>query len=207
VELSERFAITDRDLGACGSPDALAQRLLAAWDEPERAYHDREHLRSCLELFDELRDLAQRPAEVEMAIWFHDAVYDVRALDNEERSARWAQRELHPIVGEEVAARVAELVRSTKHATGLEPRGDARVLSDVDLAVLRFPPDEFDSYERAVRREYAWVEEAQWRAARSAVLSELLARETLFHTVPMRARFEVPARQNLRRALAELCDG
>ena len=71
------------------APEGLMQRLMDAWAEPQRHYHSLQHLRECLALLEPALDLAQHPGEVELALWFHDAVYDPQGKDNESRSADW----------------------------------------------------------------------------------------------------------------------
>ena len=65
------------------APAGLLDALLAAWREPQRHYHTLQHLEECLDHFDSARTLGEHAAEVELALWFHDAVYDVQAHDNE----------------------------------------------------------------------------------------------------------------------------
>ena len=68
-------------------PLGLYEQLLQAYSEPQRHYHTLQHLAECLQLQSESAHLAQHPAEIAIALWFHDAVYDVKAHDNEARSA------------------------------------------------------------------------------------------------------------------------
>src|SRR5262245_55273182 len=81
-------------IGARGDDAGLFDQLIARHSEPHRAYHTVQHLGECIALFESSADLAQHPAEVEMGLWFHDAIYEVRAHDNEARSAAWAQAAL-----------------------------------------------------------------------------------------------------------------
>jgi predicted metal-dependent HD superfamily phosphohydrolase len=81
-------------LGASSNGTALMQRLVSAYEEPHRKYHTVQHLSECLSLCEQHLDLAVEPSEVEIALWFHDAIYDIKASDNEARSADWAQSEL-----------------------------------------------------------------------------------------------------------------
>ena len=73
-----------------GDPDGIALRdaLLACYAEPQRRYHTQQHLEECLALLEQVRDLAEHPEEVEMALWFHDAIYDVKGSGNEELADR-----------------------------------------------------------------------------------------------------------------------
>jgi predicted metal-dependent HD superfamily phosphohydrolase len=207
MELRERFVALVRRLGGSDDARAEADALLAAWAEPARAYHGTAHLVDCLARLDELAVAATGAGGVdpiEAALWYHDAVYDPRADDNEERSAAWAERALAGLgIAPEVAAEVARLVRLTRHA---EPATDeaGRLVCDIDLSVLGRPPAEFDAYDAAIRAEYAWVPEGTFREGRRRVLRALLARDPLYGTEHFRRRYEAPARANLRRALTRL---
>jgi predicted metal-dependent HD superfamily phosphohydrolase len=202
--LRDRFRSLTLRLGATTDSGALADDLLTAWAAPGRVYHDVRHLEDCLARLDELSLPALTRDRVEAAIWFHDAVYDSRAADNEDRSARWAVESL-PALGldPELAADVARLVHLTRdHAPAADEAG--RLLCDIDLSILGRPSAEFDTYEQRVRAEYAWVPEAAYRVGRRRVLSAFLQRDPLFQTEPFRQRFESSARANLQRALAAL---
>jgi predicted metal-dependent HD superfamily phosphohydrolase len=190
-----------RKLGA-QADEALFQRLVAAYSEPHRHYHTLQHLRECLEMFASVRQLAQRPAEAELALWFHDAVYDPTRADNEERSAGWARQSvLDAGLTQDVAARVHAMVMATKHAE-VPQDADTQLLVDVDLAILGAAPQRFDESDAQVRREYAHVPEADFRPGRTRVLRGFLQRPRIYATELFRRRFEAQARENLARAIA-----
>jgi predicted metal-dependent HD superfamily phosphohydrolase len=206
-DLSRRFGELLHRLGASADPRPLTDAVLAAWGAPDRRYHNLDHLRDCLaELDGSPEDGADRH-RVEAALWFHDAIYDPRAGDNEALSAEWARRALSELgVPSAVADDVARLVELTRH-TGPAPDPSGRLLCDIDLAILGREPDAFDTYDRHIREEYAWVPESDFRAARAAVLTGLLARAPLYQTEHFRRRYETVARTNLERALKTLRRG
>lgn len=178
--------------------------LLAAWSEPQRHYHDLRHLAECLARWAALRGQAEHPGEVALAIWYHDAVYDPQAQDNERRSADWALRVLRAAGGSEAAAqRVDALIMATCHDAPART-ADERLLIDIDLAVLGAPTERFDTYDRDVRLEYAWVPEALYRQKRREVLLQFLQRERLYQTPPAHEALEAQARINLAAAVARL---
>ena len=205
MTLTDRFVSVWRELGGLGDDRDLAARLLTAYGEPHRAYHTVEHLRACLELLDQTRDAAERLAEVEAALWFHDAVYNPRAHDNEARSASWARSALTAGgVAEEIVTRVARLVMATAHDVQCAISPDAALVVDIDLAILGAEPGAFDRYEKAVRAEYSWVDDDAWRQGRAAMVEGFLRRETIYRTPTLFRRLEANARKNLRRSLARL---
>jgi predicted metal-dependent HD superfamily phosphohydrolase len=207
TELSRRFSELLRRLGASGDPQPLTDAVLAAWAEPARRYHSLDHLRDCLAELDRApADGADRD-RVEAALWFHDAIYDPRAGDNEARSAEWSHRAMAELgVPSAVADDVARLVRLTGHA-GPTPDPSGRLLCDIDLAILGREPEAFETYDRHIREEYAWVPEPAFRAARIGVLTGLLARGPLYQTEHFRRRYETVARTNLGRVLERLRQG
>lgn len=184
--------------------DRVLASLLTRWAEPHRRYHTLQHLRECLALSENTRALAQRPGEVAIAVWFHDAIYDTSRHDNEMRSADWAREVLLEAgATSECAARVHALIMATCHGE-MPVLPDAKLLVDIDLAILGAAPARFDEYERQIRAEYGFVPEARFRAKRAEILRGFLGRPVLFSTPVHAARLDAPARANLARALAAL---
>ncbi|MER8462577.1 hypothetical protein [Mesorhizobium sp. M1396] len=192
--------------------DALKSELSALYRGPGRYYHNLAHIEAMLALAGDYRAALGDPGAVEAAIWFHDAIYDSKAKDNEARSADLAEKKLAGRADPSRLNRISAMIVAT--ATHQVPpfdvatsTRDASLFLDMDLAILGAAPDAFDAYERAVRREYQWVEEPMWRAGRSAVLKNFLARPHIFHTEEFRQRFEQQARENMTRSLAALTTG
>ena len=198
--LAARWATLWRDAGGSGDGATLGDALIAAWSRPDRAYHTVDHLAACLDHLDRDRALARDPAALGLGLWFHDAVYDPRAGDNELRSAQLARSAL-AVLCPALAERVAVLVLATRH-DGAPTDDDARLLVDIDLAILGADDVEYAAYEQAVRREYAWVAEADFRVGRARILRGFLARPSIYATAVYRQRFAVRARANLMRAVA-----
>ncbi len=182
----------------------MFKSLLAAYREPHRKYHNDVHIDACLLEFATARHLAHHPDEVELAIWFHDAIYDTRAKDNEERSAAWLVTELDKAAARRgIISRVRDLILATKHDQLLADH-DQQLMTDTDLAILGKPPEEFDQYDRQIHEEYSWVEDSLYRSGRQAVLQHFLHRSTIYGTDYFRERYESQARLNLQRAIALL---
>lgn len=195
---------TWRRLGAQTADEALYHALVACYGEPHRAYHTLRHLEECLTHFAALQSFAIHPAELELALWFHDAIYDVKRHDNEARSADWAVACMRQAnLDEAAAARVHSLILATRHQ--VLPSGvDAEILVDVDLSILAAPAPRFDEYERQVREEYRHVPQALFSLKRKQILEEFLARPRIFMTPLFFERHEERARLNLVRSLRRL---
>ena len=183
--------------GASGDPEPEWLALSARYAESHRAYHTIAHIAHCLDELEEVRGLAADPLAVEMALWYHDAVYDPRATDNEARSAELARRAAEAMgLARERGDRAAALILvSTHRALAEDP--DARLFADIDLSILGSPSAIFAKYERQVRVEYAWVPEPAFRAARSAILKSFLERPSIYATPHFGKKYESMARLNL----------
>jgi predicted metal-dependent HD superfamily phosphohydrolase len=178
--------------------------LVAAWSEPHRRYHDLGHLAAVLGLVGELGGAAADPDAVQLAAWYHDAVYDPERTDNEQVSAERARAGLRGLVPDERIDEVARLVLLT---AGHDPEPDdanGAVLSDADLAVLAGPPDTYAAYASAVRAEYGHLSDAEFTAGRIAVLERLLALPTLYRLPAVTDEWTPRARANLTAELTLL---
>ncbi len=137
-----------------------------------------------------------------MALWFHDAIYDVKALDNEERSVIWAVDELkyHGVATDRLS-RIYELILATKHAA--LPKGDdQKMLVDIDLSIFGANESRFDEYEHQVRNEYSYVPGFIYRRKRKQILKEFLSRNPIYSTSQLRKRFEARARKNIEKSIS-----
>ena len=179
--------------------------MIGHYRDEARAYHTVRHLQACLGHLDEVRRRLRQPDEVEAALWFHDAIYDPHAADNEERSADLADELLGPAgVPTEYLVEIRRLVLATGHRGSADPQDDAAAITDIDLTILGADRGRFDEYEADIRREYAFVPDDQFRRRRREILEAFLARPAIYATPWFRERLEARARENLARSIAAL---
>lgn len=199
----ERWNGLMRSLGLPAS-EATFRALDTAYREPHRQYHTTQHIDDCLAQFDLLRTQADHPDTIELALWFHDAVYLPYKSGNEEKSAEWASRFLEA-AGADAATivRVRDLILATRHEVVATDR-DTAILIDVDLSVLGADRDRYDAFEKNVRREYRWVPRPLYRRERRKILESFLQRERIFMTDDFCRRYESTARENIARAIHAL---
>jgi predicted metal-dependent HD superfamily phosphohydrolase len=185
----------------CGAVfEVIAQR----YGEPHRFYHGIAHVESLLKLLhDDFPALGKDRAAVELALWFHDVVYDPRANDNEEQSAALMRSVIGKTLSPELERKVSAFILATKH-DGPVADPDAQLVVDIDLSTLGASPEDFHRNSEFIRKEYFWVPEAEYREHRKATLQRFLAQSPLYHHLPVRRRFEAAAKRNLTEALAEL---
>ena len=198
----DNLKATHQGLGIEYDPE-IFQALARAYAEPSRHYHNQSHVAELLKQFAPVRHLARSPQEIEIAIWFHDAVYDTRKSDNEEQSAEWARTHLTNAGAESSAIqRVVDMIIATK--THQSENKDALLLLDIDLGILGAPPPVFERYDEAIRKEYHWVPDETYRAGRLQVLAGFNERERIYRTDHFHDRLEAAARANLQRKIEAL---
>lgn len=198
-----------RLLGGFGVPvaDAYApfDRLVEAYSEPHRHYHTLEHLGEMFRVVGRLAGVITEMPTVQLAVWYHDIVYNSRASDNEELSADRAERDLAEFgVSDTVSATVRQLILATKHAAEVPHTPDAAAFLDADLAILGASEARYARYADDVRKEYLWVPEDRYRAGRAAVLAGFLARARIYRTGVMFEEGEYSARRNVAGEIARL---
>ena len=176
----------------------LLLELTRRYSEPHRHYHGLVHVASMLEAGRAL-DLSEDQV---LAIWFHDAVYEVPGPDNEERSAQLATERLTAAgLASERVARIANIVRDTR--THVPTCDASRAVIDLDLASLALPRSAFEANGAKIRAEWPHVSEEDFAAGRLAFMEDFLARERLYWT-DWGAPLEERARRNLEQDVALL---
>jgi predicted metal-dependent HD superfamily phosphohydrolase len=211
--------------GVVGCAQDDAQRFAALWDRcvpsppardgtdvyaeletryaaPYRHFHNLAHIRECVRRVDEVAPLLVDPDAVELALWFHDVVYDVGTCTNERRSAEMFLT-LSSGARFRFRYRVCGLIMATRHARSVDGN-DRRFIVDIDLAGFGAPWDEFMRNGACLRAESAALSDEQYHAGQLAFLQRLQRRDRLFATDYFRDRYEAVARENLRRVLEQL---
>lgn len=168
-----------------------------------RHYHTAEHIAALLRHLDARRDLAARPDRIELALWFHDAVYKPRSKTNEADSADLARESLAGHLPKQDLDWIDRAIRLTAdHGDTDDP--DTALMLDLDLSVLAATPEVYDDYTVRIRREYRWVPGPLFRSGRAKVLRHFLAMPRIYKTDALAAEWEGRARQNLARELVTL---
>jgi predicted metal-dependent HD superfamily phosphohydrolase len=209
--LSEKLAASWQQLTAPFTPDealrrAALQQLAAAYEAPGRHYHTLTHIQALLEAVHEAPTPLHDAEVVQLAVWFHDAVYSPLRSDNEERSAVLAREFLtQTTLAPDRISRVVLLIERTKDHTQPQPDDpDLHFFLDADLQILGAPPAEYEQYAHQIRQEYRLVPGPLYRRGRRAVLQNMLAAATLYCTEYFQNKLDARARQNLQRELDDL---
>lgn len=178
--------------------------LKRRYSEKHRKYHNFSHIADCLRHLDRIKDHLAQPRPVELALWFHDVIYNTKSKRNEEKSAEMATRELSKLgLDREGINQVSSMVLVTKHP-GNPGSEDEKYVLDIDLAVLGSSPEVFLEYESNIRREYKWVPGFVYKRQRSEILESFLSRDRIYQTDYFYNQREEAARRNIRNSLNDL---
>ncbi|GAA4377739.1 hypothetical protein [Hymenobacter koreensis] len=189
--------------------EAAWQRIQRDYSGVGRHYHALSHLQAMFAVLDTHPETAAAPDPVvlELAVWFHDIVYQPLRSDNESRSADCARQLLQTTtLTASQHTRLNRLIRRTQHHATTEPDDalDTALLLDADLWVLGASPEAYQQYARQIRQEYLIVPGFLYRPGRRKVLQQLLDAPQLYRTGFAREQREAAARENLAAELAEL---
>jgi pantetheine-phosphate adenylyltransferase len=191
-------------IGAQGGSKEVYDKLKGLYSEPHRAYHDMMHIADCLEEFEPARRLAEKPDEIEMAIWTHDAIYDTHRKDNEERSAELAIKILRDAkLSNSFINGVKENVLASKHDV-FPTDNDTRLFTSIDLVPLGKPTQFFKENEGNIREEFSWAPDEQYRIGRKEFVQRFMERPSIYPHEYFKEKYERRAVRNLESLIKKL---
>lgn len=180
------------------------QSLLDAYSQKHRRYHTGEHISATLRHLDAVADLADHTFEIEVALWFHDAIYKPFSAKNELDSADWAAKFLsNNGVSPDRISRVHRLIMATVHTAEIQS-GDQQLMVDIDLSILGVPSAVYAQFEKNVRYEYRLVPYFLYKKKRKEILASFLARDKIYQSDYFFETCEAQARVNLAAAIDAL---
>lgn len=180
------------------------ESLCNAYSEKHRFYHTTKHIDAMLRHFDVTAELADKPQELELAIWFHDAIYKPLSSTNELDSANWATEFLTANhYNPDGIERIHRLIMATLHNVAVD-QNDAKLLVDIDLSILGAPADIYDEFEQNIRKEYKLVPSLIYRRKRKELLESFLQKDSIYNLDYFKNHYEKAARTNIQRAIERL---
>ena len=195
-----------RFLGLCQALDLPSnqakknyQELYNLYTDSNRHYHNLVHILNFLNLLDKYKASIEEPLLFELAIWYHDAIYDAKAKDNELQSARLAQKLFVKCLDEACLSQINDLIMSTEGHFPRRESQDVYLFLDFDLSILAAEPSIYNLYSTAIWQEYkiAYIK-LLYNIGRKKVLKNFLAREKIYFSPIFFTTYEAKARQNIR---------
>lgn len=190
------------------------KRLVDAYTEPHRRYHNLVHIINVIRAVDTLigswTTPAISPADRDLiliAAWFHDVVYDPKRNNNEAESAEVARQFLVDIPRHDLIDTIVSLVMATRYPSAMPANNLAPILRDADLSPLAFPRTAFMADARDIRQEYAHLSDEEWLKGRLAFGQMLLDQPQIYATEFGRQQWEPIARANLGEMVHTLSGG
>jgi predicted metal-dependent HD superfamily phosphohydrolase len=199
VTLWSRSAIAD-----ITPVDAVWHEIESRHGEFHRHYHTLAHIGHCLTQIDSLDQATPHRDAIELAIWFHDVIFDIGSKDNEERSMAFFREQSRDRLPSPLVEHVSGLILATRHMA-LEDDPTARYVVDVDLSSFGLPWAAFLKDSMALRMEDVLLDDAPYYTAKQSFLEGLLARPRMYQTDHFYERHETQARANISRYLKEYC--
>lgn len=175
------------------------------YSEKHRFYHNLNHIKFLLALFEEFGGNIRDKSAVFFSIWFHDAIYGPRKSDNEKQSAKMAVEHLKRLfTSKDKISKIEKIILATEKHSAEDLDADGKIFLDFDLAILGADDGVYNKYAKAIRKEYAFVSDEDYKTGRKTVLQNFRRRDLIFFTGVLRERFETKARQNIEREISEL---
>lgn len=182
----------------------IYQLLIDAYHEEQRVYHSQQHIEDCLELFDVIKNQLDYPDSVELAIWFHDAIYKINSPDNEQLSADLFMQLSEGILLPSLRHRVYQHIIATVHNGSEMLEHDSRYMVDIDLSSFGMPWEKFLRNSRAVRQEMRHIPDEEYYSRQCAFQQSLLKHGRFYQTDYFFKHYEQSALNNIADYYVEL---
>ena len=183
--------------GSTDNSHDLYQKLIQAYNEPGRFYHTLQHIEVCLGLFEDVKEIAKNPDALALSIWFHDAIYNPGARDNEQRSADWFMAESKDIFDDNLRQTVYANIMATLHCDIEIEDQDVQLMIDIDLSSFGMPWAVFLRDSENVRKELPHLSDTEFYPKQCAFSQRLLEKSRFYQSDYFYQHYENQVRKNL----------
>ena len=198
--MQSRFDNLCRQLGV-SSEDLIGwrQKLFDQYNQSNRYYHNLVHIYNFIKVFEQHPTVIRQPLWFEVAIWWHDAIYDAQRKDNEQKSAQWAVDCWGDYLEEEALAYIKLLIDSTEKHLPLEDNIDVYYFLDMDLSVLATESTTYITYTNYIAKEYQlYYPKLLYKMGRKKAMRQFFNRSRLYYTSFFYENYENQAKSNIK---------
>ena len=184
-----------------GADEYFMSVILEVYTEG-RYYHNLKHITYMLSNMDDFKLSKKEKAKLELAIWFHDFVYNSKRTDNEEKSA-----EVFEVFAKKIGIRenhikeIKDLILDTKHKV-IPKTKLGKIICDLDLRGMS--EDTQPKNTLKIRKEYSHLSDKEFNEGRIKFLKDFLKRISIYHTRLYRNTLEQKARNNLLKEIENI---
>jgi len=194
--IAHRFTKNEQLIATCW------QEIATAYNLPQRHYHTLQHIEQMLGLLDVVKEHCADLTALQLAIFYHDIVYDAQRSDNEVQSAAIACKRLSALAYQSIDKVVALILATQEHESSGDK--DTDYLLDIDLSILGAEWSRYEAYAQQVREEYRIYPDAVYNPGRVKVLQHFLGLKRIFKTDYFYHMLEAQARVNLQNEIVHL---
>ncbi len=182
----------------------IHRQLIECYSEPQRFYHTLVHIEHCLSLLDIVKPRLQNPEALELAIWFHDVVYQPGATDNEQLSADQFMSLTSGVFDDSLRDTVSRHIMATLHVESDIENLDTKYMVDIDLSSFGLPWPEFIRDSDNLRQEMAHLTNEDYYRKQTVFQKTLIDRPRFFKSDYFYQRYETQARENLAKYFKDI---
>jgi len=165
----------------------------------KRFYHTLNHIKILLDSLHDFHITEVEKIKLELAIWFHDIIYNSKAKNNEEESINeFTKFAIYVGLNFDLNLEINDIIFATRHKDTAQTRLQ-KIMCDVDLKEFAF--DNYIKNSNNIKKEFSHLTDKEWIKGRSDFLKTFINKEFIYYTDEYRDALEDTARINLKKEL------
>jgi predicted metal-dependent HD superfamily phosphohydrolase len=169
-----------------------------------RYYHDLNHIEHLLNYMNDFYLCLEDKLILELAIWFHDSIYNSKSKDNEINSVFYLINFLNNVpnfnlLNFKFSVPVFKMILCTRHNNTSTTRLE-KIMCDIDLRD-GFNEGHYMDNSINIKKEFSHLSDEEWIEGRINFLNDFLKRKRIYQTDEYYNKYEEQAKLNLNKEL------
>lgn len=146
--------------------------ILDMWNEPNRYFHNLDHLNDILDQIEESRYNEETKDKLRLVALFHDIIYDPKRNDNELKSSEFFLS-LCQEKNEDILEVNQAILDTEKH---IDNTRISSLFNDMDMKIAESNIEDLMRWEKGIRKEYSFLDDKTYKEGRLKFIDGLMDR-------------------------------